>query len=376
MGKKSQIKMKPWCPFCGQVLARPRPPEKRKLGEFSVGTCQCGAVYTCDATGHNVGAAMVEALVYSCNDDWDLAWDLIPEDDYLTGRIENYDEESHQVLDQKHIDGRFVRGVLYFVRLHRDIAEISERKKKQGVEKTTEAAGDNGPPPLEPERDPKRKLKRAKKQEVKKLLAARDIDGLVDLAFDDVKTLWFMQRSLYDPDPDQRWLTAHIIAEVCRRLSTRKPGPVSDLLHRMFEAAADSAAASWGLIEAIGSIIAARPDIFGAFGRHLLQYLGHESTRNEVLWALGSLASTRPDLIRAMPYYQIFNFLASTEPLTRGLCLRLIGNMKATEVGDRLKSFLNDDSEIIIHEKGLPVRTTVGELARSAMAAIEENRNP
>ncbi len=375
MGKKTQIKTKPWCPFCGQKVSRPTPPEKRKLGEFSAGRCQCGAVYTCDATGHNVGAAMVEALVYACNDDWDLAWELIPEDDYLTGRVENYDETGHQVMEQKHIDGRYVRGVLYFVRLHRDIAEISERVKGKRQGTGSGHTDGNDTLALEPERDPKRQRKKAKKAEVKKLLADRDIDTLVDFAFDDIKTLWFMQRSLYDPDPDQRWLTAHLLAEVCRRLSTREPGPVSDLLHRLFEAVADSAAASWGLIEAIGSIISARPDIYGAFGRHLLPYLGHESTRNEVLWGLGSLARSRADLIRAMPYYQIFNFLASTNPITRGLCLRLIGNMRATEVSDRVKSLVDDESEIVIHEKGLPLKTTVAAMARGAIAAIETDNN-
>ena len=61
------------------------------MHEFPVGNCECGAVYTCDATGHNVGAAIVETLVYACDGNADFAWDLVPEDDYLTGRIENYD---------------------------------------------------------------------------------------------------------------------------------------------------------------------------------------------------------------------------------------------------------------------------------------------
>ena len=102
----------------------------RKLREFTVGRCSCGAVYSCDATGHNVGAAIVETLVHACGDDGDLAWELMPEDDYLTGRIENYDEETHQVVDIRQLDGRAVRGVLYFVRLHKEMTEIAERLKK------------------------------------------------------------------------------------------------------------------------------------------------------------------------------------------------------------------------------------------------------
>ena len=130
---KGKIKKSPWCPFCGQKVGRATEAPTRKMTEFPVGSCQCGAVYTCDPTGHNIGAAMVETLVYACGDNWDLAWELMPEDDYLTGRVENYDEVTHQVVDIKNIDGRPVRGVLYFVRLHTEMSELV--RPSQGKEK-------------------------------------------------------------------------------------------------------------------------------------------------------------------------------------------------------------------------------------------------
>jgi hypothetical protein len=61
--------------------------------EMPVGSCSCGAVYACDETGHNLGSAMIEALVFGCNMDWDLAWGLLPEEDYLEKLVENYDLE-------------------------------------------------------------------------------------------------------------------------------------------------------------------------------------------------------------------------------------------------------------------------------------------
>ncbi|CAG35825.1 hypothetical protein [Desulfotalea psychrophila] len=132
---KHNVKTAPWCPFCGQKVGRPTDAIERKLTEFPVGKCQCGAVYCSDVTGHNVGAAMVETLVYACSDTWDFAWELMPEDDYLTGRIENYDGVTHQVIAEKNVDGRAVRGVLFFVRLHTEISDLAERIKarKDGV---------------------------------------------------------------------------------------------------------------------------------------------------------------------------------------------------------------------------------------------------
>jgi hypothetical protein len=347
------------------------------MDEFTMGVCQCGAVYTCDATGHNVGSAMVECLVHACNDNWDLAWDLIPEEDYLTGRLENYDEVTNQVLPQGNLDGRYVRGVLYFVRLQKDIAEISKlwEKKKPAApaaepENAVEQTAGHTAPALEPEKDPKRKKKRANKNKIKELMIARDIDGLVDFAFDDLRTLRFMQRMLYDPLEDNRWLYAWIIGQVCRRLSTRKPGAVSDMLHRLYDACTDSAATHWGLLETVGSIIAARPDIFGGFARHMYMFRGAPSNRVIVLWALGTVAAVNPDIIRGTPIYSLFSFIPHPDSFTRGHAVRLFGNIQASEVKGEIEKLIDDQAKVTVYEEGLPVYTTVGELAGEALNKI------
>ncbi len=238
------------------------------MTEFPVGSCDCGAVYVCDATGHNVGSAMVECLVYACSDEWDLAWELIPEDDYLTGRIEQYDELTHQVIPKGNLDGRAVRGVLYFVRLHKEVAEIADRFRiKQESEIPSNPDDPRAGaviPDVEPVRDPSLPRRKTSKREVKKLAAAGDVDTLVELSLDDKRTLRFLQRLLYQPDAAGRYRTAWILGQVCSRVATREPAPVADLLHRLFEACNDSAATPWGMVEAIGAIIAQRPDIYGA----------------------------------------------------------------------------------------------------------------
>ncbi|MEW6427284.1 MAG: DVU0298 family protein [Thermodesulfobacteriota bacterium] len=370
--KGQSLPIKPWCVFCGQRIGRPVDPEHRKLGEFKVGRCGCGAVYACDVTGHNVGAAMIEALVYACNDDWDLAWNLMPEDDYLTGRLEQYDENSHQIIDSGNMDGRSIRGVLYFVRLHRDIAEVSEKagKPAPGTVAASAGSGNATEHQLEPLRDPKRQRRRADKDEVERCVRQGDIDTLVDLVFDDKRTLRFLQRLLYTPEEAFRWQVAAAIGRTCGRYATRHPGPVSDLLHRLFVAASDSASSSWGSIETIGEVIAGRPDIFGAFTRHLLNYLNDPSTQSLVLWSLGTIAQVRPDLIRALPFYNLFRYLDHPDPMIRGLCLRLAGAIRAGEFSRRIEPLTADTAPLTIYEHGKPVATSVGELARGALASI------
>ncbi|BCO10000.1 PBS lyase [Desulfolithobacter dissulfuricans] len=374
--KESGETLKPWCPFCGMDVGRPTEAAQRKMTEFPVGRCDCGAIYVCDATGHNIGAAMVECLVYACNDEWDLAWELMPEDDYLTGRVEDYDDVTHQVVPKRNLDGRAVRGVLYFVRLHKEVAEIAERfrEKQEALARQEGAAAKTVTPPApEPRRDPKRRKMRASKQQVRELAAKEEIDVLVDLCLDDGRTLRFLQRLLYDPVEASRYHTAWIMGQVAARVSAREPGQVADLLHRLFEACADSAATPWGMIEAIGSIVAARPDIFGAFTRHLLGFMGDRSTQEAVIWSLGEIAAVRPDLIRKTPFYSTFHFLGHDSPTMRGLMARLLGRIKAKEAAFQVMGLQGDQTPITIYEQGRPVETTVGEQATRAVELINSD---
>lgn len=370
-----KIITRPWCPFCGQKVGKTTNAAVRKMNEFPVGRCQCGAVYTCDVTGHNVGAAIVETLVYACGDNSDLAWELIPEDDYLTGRIENYDEEKHQVVATKNIDGRAVRGVLYFVRLHTDVQVIAQRvveKKDTQLNDIISAVGsEEERVQIEPAPDEKRTRKKANKKLVTELVEKENVDELVSLCFDDKKTLRLMQRLLYAPDESKRWHVAWVIGQVTARTSTREPGPVSELLHRLFEACSDSAATPWGMVETIGYVIALRPDIFGAFTRHLLNYVGEPSTCNQSFWALAEIAEKRPDLIRNTAFYNMFHFLKHPDANVRGQVVRLMGRIKATEVAIQLMELSNDNEECTYCVQGQLLTSTVAAEAAIATRAIQ-----
>jgi hypothetical protein len=368
---RTTLKTRPWCPFCGQDVGRPQYPDKRKLGEFSLGSCECGAVYASDPSGFNIGAAMVECLVHACGDNWELAWDLLPEQDYLTGRIEDYDEVTHQVVETRNLDGRIIRGVLYFIRLQESVAVLTARTKEIESSSAAKPSASVKKIQNEKERETKREKKKANKHLIRDMVQNRDADGLVALCLDDKKTLRLLQRQLYEPDEAKRWAIASFIGEVCSRVAMHKPGMVSDLLHLLFEACSDSAASNWGAVESIGFIIAARPDIYGSFTRHLLAYIGDPSTRAQVLWALGTIAEKRPDLVRNTSFYQLIGLLDSPVTAVKGYMVRLLGRLQAKEVAGRIRVLQDDISVLTIYENGLPVKTDLGTLAKEAMQLIE-----
>ncbi len=371
MSKSNSQPIKPWCPFCGTNISPPVEPRQRKMDEFKLGRCQCGALFVSDPTGHNVGAAMVECLVRACDDNWDLAWDLDADEDYLTNRLDNYDELTHQIVETRNLDGRAVRGVLYFVRVNSDINELTAKISKKG-DKAVLSPPTVSIPAMEPLRDPARKKRRATKLMVKDLAAEEDISALVDLCFDDKRTIRFLQRLLYEADYDQRMLYINVIAQVFGRYSTRNPGTISDLLHRLYEACSDSAASHWGLVEAIGAIIAERPDIFGAFTRHLLMFRDVPATRVSVLWSLSEIARRQPAIIRDSPFYCLFNMLKHPDPATRGHTALLFGLIQADEVKSQIKDLLDDTALIIVYHQGRPQTISIKQIAQEALQRIDQ----
>ena len=228
------------------------------------------------------------------------------------------------------------------------------------------------PPPVEPVASDRSSRQKADKRQVKKLVADGDEDALVSLCLDDRKTLRLAQRLLYDPIEENRWRTAWLLGRVCARVATRDPGQVSELVHRLFEACSDSAATPWGMIETIGAVVSARPDIFGAFTQYLLNYVGADSTRVQTIWALAEIAKNRPDLVRKTPFFSMFHFLNHPQPEVRGQLARMLGRLNATEAAIQLMGLHGDTAELVIWEEGTPVRTSVAEQVQKAVHSIQE----
>jgi PAS domain S-box-containing protein len=124
--------------------------------------------------------------------------------------------------------------------------------------------------------------------------------------------------------------------------------------------------------ERIGAIIANRPDIYGAFTRHLLNYMGDASTQEATMWSLCEIAAVRPDLIRKTPFYSAFHFLQHDNPVMRGLMARILGRMQAKEAMLQVAALQHDLTEITIYDKGIPLETTVAQEANLAVGKMHE----
>ncbi|HBV96239.1 MAG: hypothetical protein JL50_01675 [Peptococcaceae bacterium BICA1-7] len=353
---------RPQCPFCGMSLDRPRELETRRPGEMPVGSCEgCGAVYAFDATGRNLGATFIEALVFGCDMDWDLAWSLSLGEDYLEAMLENYDLESNYIVPGGFFEGRKIPGVLYFIRLQKDIQEATAG----GVKRNLDRAADPIPGYAPENRD---SFKRYTKKEVEEIVAGYQVDKLMQAAGQDKKIIRILQRLLCS-DNLTRLRSAEFIGRSATIIARTDPGTVTVLLQNLFGSLSDTGSANLGALDAIGEIIGGCPDVFIGYMPALYHFLQESDKRPQVVRALARIAQKRPDLVRKT-IFRLLPYLQDSDPETRGYTALLLGHLRAPEAKDHLKPITGDGAGLNVYTKGHFEKRTVGFLAQEALERI------
>ena len=329
--------------------------------EMPVGACSCGAVYAFDVTGHNLGTAMIEALVFGCNGDWDLAWDLLPEEDYLEKQVKHYDLESHLIVPGGAYQGRQISGTLYFIRLHSDVREVTEAGARRQLQRAT--------PVSERASGRPRGRKGFTKAEVEKLVQAFDVEGLLELARQDKRVIRDLQRLLYAVDLQGRLRAAELLGMACALIAQRDPGTVSRLLQGLFTSLSDTAASSWGSLDAIGEIISQSPKQFAGYIPQIYTWAKDKELLPEVLRSLGRIGSVRPELIRKAALHLI-PLLQNENPEVRGHAAALLGSLHVQEAKDDLGKLVADSAVLEVYGNGELQERTVGQLASDALEKL------
>ena len=356
---------KPKCPFCGLVIQKPKELAIRMPNEMPVGACSCGAVYACDVTGHNLGTAMIEALVFGCNGDWDLAWGLLPEDDYLEKLVENYDLETHLIVHGGVYKGRRIGGILYFIRLHQDIREVTEEGAKRQLDKASDVSSGSSS---------KRKGKRSfTKKEVEALVRSYKVTPLLIMASEDNRIIRDLQRLLYSVDNLLRLRAADIMGKVSAVIAKHDPGTISKLLQKLFTSIIDTAASSWGSLDAIGEIISNKPQQFGGYISQLYPFVRDRDLLADVLRALGRISEKSSHLIRNKAFH-FLPLLQDHDPEIRGYTAILLGNLGAHEAQKDLTQIASDSEEMEIYTDGHIKKWTVGQLATEALDKLSNSQ--
>ena len=348
----------PRCPFCYYRIEQPKELPSRKIVEFPLGVCgHCGAVYAYDATGHNMGAAFIEASLFACNDDETLAFSLSYGDDYTDAVVGNYDIITHTITPEKICNDRYVRGVLLFVKLSSDINEVTEQKVREKSKTKL------------PINRTSVHSKRFSREIVREYALENSRKELVALAEEDDRVLNALQRLLYTPDEALRWQIIDMLGEVSQEVSKRRPDLVSKLVSRFLQDAASPGTSAWGALESAGTIISINTGLFGEFSPALLAFLHQKNLRREVTWAIGKIAASDPEPVK-YAFKTLRSFLREEDSALRGYAVWALGNLGYEEVTGDLRELLSDDEGLSIFRDSQLEETTVSQLSREAIAKL------
>lgn len=349
---------KPSCPFCGQGIERPEEATGPARGEMPAGTCACGAAYTCDVTGHNLGTALVETLVLACGEDWDKAWSLLPEEDYLERQVRNYDLETHLIIHGGIYQGRRIAGTLLFIKL-----------LKAGSEAPATVKSSRKGDPLAQDILHSRSSKALTKKDVESLVAAYDLYPILDAAREDTKILRDLKRLLYSGDKIVRWRAAEAIGKASALIAQDDHGTVVRLLQGFLSSLTDTASSSWGALDAIGEIIGNQPERFSGYIPQLILLSRDRALLAGVLRALGRIGDAGPDLLRKISC-PVIPLLQDPDPEIRGYTAILLGNLKVHEAKEDLARAREDKAEIELYRSGMVERKTVGQIVSEALGKL------
>ena len=348
----------PRCPFCYCKIEQPKELATRKIVEFPIGVCgNCGVVYAYDTTGHNMGSAFIEAILFACNDDESLAFSLSYGDDYTDAVVGNYDIITHSVVPEIVYNDRYVRGALVFVKLFEHFHEVTKDGVEERIKATVAIA--------------KTRLRSGKfsKELVRQYAAENRRGELIALAQEDTRVMNELKRVLYTTDEALRWQVIDMLGEVGAEVAVRRPDIVSKLISNLLQSAAAPGASAWGALEAAGTVISSNPSLFGEFSPALLSFLQNRDLRKEVTWAVGKVASVRPDLVK-YAFRTVWSFLMDSDPTLRGYAAWALGNIGYEDVLEDLEKLGTDDEKLLIFRGGRLEETTVALLSKEAIGKI------
>jgi len=352
----------PRCPFCYHRIEQPKELPSRKIVEFPLGMCEhCGAVYAYDATGHNMGAAFIEASLFACNDDETLAFSLSYGDDYTDAVVGNYDIMTHTITPEKICNDRYVRGALLFVKLTGDIGEATEQNIREKSKTLT------------PINRTTVRSERFSREIVRQYALGNRREELAALAEEDNRVLNALLRMLYTPDETLRWQIIDMLGEVSQKVSERRPDLVSKALSGLLQSAASPGTSAWGALESAGVIISTDTDLFGEFSPALLAFLHQKNVRKEVTWAIGKIAASDPKSVK-YAFKTLRSFLREEDPFLRGYAAWALGNLGYDDAIEDLRDLLSDDERVSIFRDSELEETTVSHLSEEAIAKLSRSR--
>ncbi len=205
------------------------------------------------------------------------------------------------------------------------------------------------------------------------MVEQRDLGRLAAAAGRERRVVSVLFPFTYRIDGLLRWRAVEAMGVAAGRVADQDPEFVRGVLRRLMWSLSDeSGSIGWSAPEAIGEILANRPDLFGDYAPllvSLFENLEESYFHAGILWAIGRVAAKSPDLV-ADACQPALAFLGNPRPQVRGLAAWCLGRLGCPGVAEPLLALRADHDELEMYQDGDLQRVTVGHLAREAVAAL------
>ncbi|MGA9754461.1 MAG: DVU0298 family protein, partial [Desulfobaccales bacterium] len=131
----------------------------------------------------------------------------------------------------------------------------------------------------------------------------------------------------------------------------------------------DSGSNGWGAASALGEIGRHQISLVREIIPMFIGFLEEPFSREPMLWGIGRLGEVHPELLHeVLP--EIVPFLTNPEPQLRALTALALGKARYRPAAGALRALEEDDHPVQLYDRGNLIKTTVGQLAREALAGL------
>ncbi len=208
--------------------------------------------------------------------------------------------------------------------------------------------------------------KRHLRHKIVALLLDGDFQGLTELAGNNTGVAAILMQFFYDPSDLLHWRALEGLGYVAGAHPEQVGKLINRLLYLLNE---DSGSNGWGAAAALGEIGRHQVSLVQEIIPMFVGFLEEPFSREPMLWGVGRMAEEHSELLdEVLPH--IVSFLSGSEPRLRGLAAWSLGKGRYRPAAEALAALSGDDHGIELYDRGQLIQTTVGQVAREALARL------
>ncbi len=208
--------------------------------------------------------------------------------------------------------------------------------------------------------------RRQLREQIVSLLQAGDFPGLKELAGREAGVAGILMQFTFEPGPLLYWRALEGLGHVAGSHPQQVQKLVNRLLYLLNE---DSGSAGWGAAAALGEIGRHQISLVKEIIPMFVGFLEEDFSQEPMLWGVGRLAATHPELLEEI-WPAVTPFLTNPRPQLRALAAWGLGQARRRPAASALRALAGDDHPVQLYDRGNLHQTTVGQVAREALASL------